>query len=84
MMIFCIEYKVYKSEQGEYIISTEKFGSCEKLGIASAKIGTNSNPPRWNQPIKIKDAVYETVQVITNNDLSIEFLLSDVYNYIMS
>ncbi|WP_110929872.1 DUF7669 domain-containing protein [Paenibacillus bouchesdurhonensis] len=73
--------KSIKSEQGEYITSTEKIGSYEDLGVASSsKVRTNINSPRWNQPIKIKDAVHEAVQTITNNDLSKEFRLSDVYN----
>lgn len=81
MKILCIEYKVYQSEQGEYIISTEKIGSFNELGVASSvRAGTSSNIPRWNQPIKIKDAVFEAVKKITNGDLNAEFRLLEVYN----
>lgn len=79
--ILCIEYKVFKSEQGEYIISTEKIGSYDELGIASTtKTGIGGNSVRWSQPIKIKSVVQEAVKKITSDDLTKEFRLTDVIN----
>jgi hypothetical protein len=81
MKILCIEYKVYKSDQGEYIVSTEKIGSYDELGVASPmKTGMTSNTTRWNQPIKIKDAVHEAIKTITKGELNTEFQLANVYN----
>ncbi|WP_066174424.1 DUF7669 domain-containing protein [Bacillus marinisedimentorum] len=59
MEIFCMEYTVYKSSQGEYIISTEQIGSS-----ASVKSSTG----RWNEPVKVKELVYDTVRKLTIYD----------------
>lgn len=76
MNIFCIEYKIQKTEQGEYFISTERIGGFEELGIARKKITTST---RWNQPVKIKNLVHDTVKKITGDNYSNTFSPPDVY-----
>jgi hypothetical protein len=74
--IYCLEYKVYKTEQGEYIISTEQIGS--KTDIVPKKT-PSTNIDRWNKPIRVKDAVHQAVLNYTNNDINKIFSPSDIY-----
>ncbi len=64
--IFCIKYTVHKTEQSEIVVSTERIVGNEE--ILNTRIIGNDN--RWNEDIKIKDVVYKTVKLITNNDFS--------------
>lgn len=79
MEIYCLEYKVYKSEQGEYIISTEKIGSLEDLGRKKNIKSNSNNIDRWNKPIKVKDAIYQAVVKFTNSDVSNVFSPAEIY-----
>lgn len=81
MNIFCIEYKVQKTEQGDYFISTEKIGGFEELGVGRKKSITSST--RWNQPVKIKNLVHEAVKNITDSSYDNTFSPADVYKLLV-
>lgn len=74
--IFCVEYTVHKTEQNEIFVSTERIVGNEE--ILNNRIIGNDN--RWNEDIKIRDLVYETVKSITNNDFLKKFSPADVNN----
>jgi len=78
MGIFCLEYEVLRTEQGEYFISTERIGGSEDLGIAGPKQA--ASPTRWNEAVKVKDAIYETVKQVTKEDNTVTFTPADIYN----
>ena len=80
MNIFCMEYKVQKSEQGDYFISTERIGGFEELGVARKK---NTTSTRWNQPVKIKKLVHDAVKNITGNNYNNTFSPADVYKLLV-
>ena len=68
--IFCIEYEILKSEQGEYFISTEKIGVFEDIGPTTT---------RWNEPVRVKTVIYEAVNRVTNGRNDSVFSPTDVY-----
>ncbi len=71
--IFCIEYTVHKTGQGEIFVSTER-----KVGDEEFSENKPNNEV-WNESIKIRDAVYEAVKSITSKDLSKIFSPVEVY-----
>jgi hypothetical protein len=77
MKIQCIEYKVFMSAQGEYIVNTEKIFSLPETSstVSRPKV---MNGERWNEDIKVKDAVFEGVKKVTNEDKSILFSPADI------
>ena len=79
--IFCIEYKVQKTEQGDYFISTERIGHFEELGAGRKK--SVASTIRWNQPVKLKDQVYDAVKKITDNKYDRTFSPADVYRLLV-
>jgi hypothetical protein len=81
MNIFCIEYKVQKTEQGDYFISTERIGGIEEIGVGRKK--SISSSTRWNQPIKIKDLIYDAVKNITGSKYDNTFSPADVYKLLV-
>ena len=74
--IFCVKFTVHKTEQNEIIVSTERIVGNEEI----FNIKNIGNDNRWNENIRIKDAVYKTVKSITNNDYSKIFSPVDVIN----
>jgi len=73
--INCIEYKVSKSKQGEFIISTEKIVGYDRVGSKSSRSVTHE---KWSHNIKVKDIIVDTIREVTNNNYSITFTPSDI------
>jgi hypothetical protein len=78
--INCIEYKVSKSKQGEFIISTERIVGYDKIG---SKSPTSDSHTKWSHNIKVKDIIIDTIKEITKNDYSITFAPADIIKIIM-
>lgn len=76
MNIFCMEYKVLRTEQGEYIVSTERIGGYEDIGIAKPK---SNKSIRWSESVKIKALVKDAAFKITGGDYTKTFTASDMY-----
>lgn len=75
--IYCMEYEVLKSQQGEYFVSTEKIVGYDEVGFGKS---TSTNLPRWSQPIKVKTVISETVKKLTNGEYSAIFSPVEAYN----
>lgn len=76
--IHCIEYKVLKTQQGEYFISTEKVVGFDDLNIS--RYQNRAASLRWNEPVKVKEVIIDAVNRITGGNKEAIFTVSDVYN----
>jgi len=84
MSIFCVEYEVLRSDQGDYFISTERIGGYEDVGIAIKKKSVKaSTQSRWTGNIKVKDVVYNAVKTVTKGDGTSTFSPADVNREIL-
>lgn len=73
--IFCLEFEVLKSKQGDYFISTDKIVGHE--AVAKQKQGV-SNVPKWNEPVKVKDVISSGVTKYLNDNLASTFKPTDI------
>ena len=73
--ISCMEYEILKSKQGEFFISTEKI-----IGFAGAVEKSEKTHSRWIHSIRVKDAIYQKVEKLTDGDKSVIFSPVEVYN----
>jgi len=72
MDIHCLQYQVYKTQEGDYLISTERVvGYGQKASGITA--GSLTAGQRWNEPISIRDLTFEAVKKIINGDNSVVF-----------
>lgn len=74
--IHCMEYEVLKLQQGEYLVSTEKIVGYD--GIEAGK-SPSASLVRWNQPLKVKDVVSDTVTRFTKGENSTTFSQAEIY-----
>ncbi|PMC34566.1 hypothetical protein CJ195_22395 [Bacillus sp. UMB0899] len=81
MDIYCLEYTVYKTEQNEYIINTEKIGNSLKLVQLPKQNGKNTE--RWSKSVKVKEVIYKAVLNFTKQDPKKAFAPVDIYNEII-
>ncbi|MGI6078945.1 MAG: DUF7669 domain-containing protein [Fastidiosipilaceae bacterium] len=70
MDIHCLRYQVYKTQQGDYLISTERVVGYEQSSSGITLNGMTTGQ-RWNEPISIRDAIMEAVRNITNGDSTV-------------
>jgi len=79
--IYCMEYEVLKTQQGEYFISTEKILGYDEIKnnntVTSKNINVNE---RWNEPIKIKTVISNAVSKLTGGRKDFSFTTGDIYN----
>lgn len=79
--VYCMEYEVLKTQQGEYFISTEKIvGYDEVTSTISKNKVTGTASIRWNEPIKIKTVISDAVNRITQGKENAVFTPAEVYN----
>jgi hypothetical protein len=76
--IYCLEYKVFKTEQSKLIVSTERIGSSADVG--TKRPSKTNTVGRWNQSIKIKEVIYNRVKKYVNNDFNKSFTPIEIYN----
>lgn len=77
--IYCMQYEVLKTHQGEYFISTEKilgYDEIKNTTIAKSNVDMNE---RWNEPVKIKNVIYDAVNKITSGKEDVIFSPAEVY-----
>lgn len=78
--IYCMEYEVLKTQQGEFFISTEKILGYDEITNATI-ISKNTNMnDRWNEPVKIKTVIINAVNKVTEGRKESIFTTSDIYN----
>jgi hypothetical protein len=78
--IYCMEYEVLKTLQGEYFISTEKILGYDEIKnntVTSKNINVNE---RWNEPVKIKTVISNAVSTVTGGGNNAIFTTGDIYN----
>lgn len=66
--IYCMEYEVLRTQQGEYFISTEKILGYDEIKnntVTSKNINVNE---RWNEPVKIKTVISNAVIKVTGGE----------------
>lgn len=73
--IYCIEFEVLKSKQGEFFISTEKIVGLET--VTKTKHGVKSLP-KWNEPVKVKDVITTAVQKYLKDGSTTTFKPTDI------
>jgi len=79
--VFCMEYEVLKTQQEEYLISTEKIiGYDEVISTVNQNNINGSKSIRWNEPIKIKSVVSDAVNRITGGKIDMFFTPAEVYS----
>jgi len=78
--IYCMEYEVLKTQQGEYFISTEKILGYDEIKNTNVSNKNNNLNTRWNEPIKIKDVINNAVNKIIAGKTNAIFTPADVYN----
>ncbi len=80
MDIYCLEYEVLKTQQGEYFISTEKILGYDEIKNNTVTNRNNNLNTRWNEPVKIKDVISNAVNKITGGRKEAVFTSVDVYS----
>ncbi|NLJ78848.1 MAG: hypothetical protein GX329_05760 [Tissierellia bacterium] len=80
MDIFCMEYKVLKTQQGEFFISTEKVVGHDDIIKASIDGKGTGSIIRWSGDTRVKDIVSDYINRITGGDRDIIFTQSEVIN----
>ena len=65
--IIGVEYSVYKSSEGEFIVNTNKCCGFEKIKNFNTS-NTSSNSGGWNECIPVKDVIYNAVKKMTSLD----------------
>lgn len=79
--VFCMEYEVLKTQQGDYFISTEKIvGYDEVISTVNKNRITVASSIRWNEPIKIKVVISDAVNKIMKGKENSVFTPAEVYN----
>jgi hypothetical protein len=73
--IYCLEFEVLKSKQGEYFISTEKIVGLDT--VSKPKQGLK-NFPKWNEPIKVKDVISTAIQKYIKDNSASTFKATDI------
>jgi hypothetical protein len=77
--ISCLEYTVMKTENNEYIISTERI-----VGFDNNCSKETSITGVWNEPKKVKKVVEEYVKKFTKNDFNCIFTPKEIYQEIIA
>lgn len=78
--IYCMEYEVLKTQQGEFLISTEKILGYDEIRTNSIN-GKNTNiNERWNEPVKIKTVISNAVSKVTGGKNNSIFTNGEIYN----
>jgi len=78
--INCLEYKVSKSKQGEYVISTEKIVG---YNLIKKERSALKSLERWSHPEKVKDIIINAIKEKTKDNYSITFTPSDIIEIIV-
>lgn len=81
--IYCMEYEVLKTQQGEYFISTEKILGYDEIKNTTAANRNNNFNTRWNEPVKIKDVISDAVNKMTGGRKDAIFTPADVYSQLV-
>lgn len=77
--IYCMEYEVMKTQQGEYLIATEKIVGYDEVKTL-ANVNANIMQERWNEPIKIKTVISNAISKITEGKKDAVFTSIEIYN----
>lgn len=73
--IYCIEFEVLKSMQGEYFISTEKIVGLQT--VTKAKQGLRATP-KWNGAVKVKDVISNAIDKYLKDNSATTFKATDI------
>jgi hypothetical protein len=73
--IYCLEFEVLKSKQGEFFISTEKIVGLEN--VSKTKPGVKS-VAKWNEAVRVKDIVPVAVSTYLNDNSASTFKPTDI------
>lgn len=78
--ICCMEYEVLKTQQGEFLISTEKILGYDEIGNNSITAKNTNINERWNEPVKIKTVISNAVSKVTGGRKDSIFTTGEIYN----
>lgn len=73
--IYCIEFEVLKSKQGEFFISTEKIVGLETMTKPKQGVKTVL---KWNERIKVKDVITTAIQKYLQGNPTTTFKPTDI------
>lgn len=78
-----LEYQVFRTKEGEYLISVEKTLGFDMNRNNNIKSGINVSTAGWNGNEKVKDIIYREVLAFTNGDKTITFTPKDIIKSLM-
>ena len=77
--IYCMEYKVHRTEMGDIFVQTE-----HKVWDTIVSFVPDGATDRWNEGIKVKDVVFNAVDQYTQNEKTKIFRPSEIFQIIIT